>query len=359
MRVALGLARRGLGQVWPNPAVGCVIVADGAIVGRGWTQPGGRPHAEPEALARAGTAAKGATAYVSLEPCCHHGKTPPCTESLISAGVSRVVAAAEDPDERVAGKGIAALRAAGIEVVAGICETEALELNAGFVSRVTKARPLVSLKTATTLDGRIATAKGESQWITGPEARARVHLMRARTDAILVGIGTAMVDNPKLTCRLPGLEDRSPVRIVVDSRLQLPLTAELVATAKTIPTWLITLDGSDKDRAAAYEDCGVTMVAVPPGADGYPDTRLALSALAEKGITRLMVEGGAGIAAAFLQAEVVDRIAWFRAGSVMGGDGVPAIAAYGLETLKDIRRFRSVGLERLGDDWLETYRPAS
>ena len=358
MRVALGLARRGLGRVWPNPAVGCVIVSNGVIVGRGWTQPGGRPHAETEALKRAGPAAKGAVAYVTLEPCCHQGETPPCTGALIEAGLARVVAAVEDPDSRVAGKGFEELRAAGIEVSVGICRDEALTLNAGFVSRTTKARPLVCLKTASTLDGRIATAKGESQWITGPEARGRAHLMRATSDAILVGIGTALADNPKLTCRLPGLGDRSPIRIVVDARLELPMSAELVTTAGDVPTWVITVANGENDRAAAYRDQGVELLEITADSDGYPEVNQALAALADRGITRLLVEGGAGIAAAFLKADAVDRIAWFRAGSVMGGDGTPAIAGYGLESLTDIRRFESVSTERLGNDWLETYRSA-
>ncbi|MCK5275514.1 MAG: bifunctional diaminohydroxyphosphoribosylaminopyrimidine deaminase/5-amino-6-(5-phosphoribosylamino)uracil reductase RibD, partial [Alphaproteobacteria bacterium] len=220
MRAALALAGRGLGRVWPNPAVGCVLVdRDGRVTGRGWTQPGGRPHAETEALARAGGAAKGATAYVTLEPCVHHGQTPPCADALIEAGVARVIAATEDPDPRVKGGGLGRLRDAGIAVEAGLLREEAELLNAGYLMRQREGRPVVTLKLATTLDGRIATHAGESRWITGEAARARGHMMRARHDAIMVGIGTALADNPTLTCRLPGLEDRSPVRIVVDARL--------------------------------------------------------------------------------------------------------------------------------------------
>src|SRR5689334_20006331 len=213
MRAALALARRGLGTVWPNPAVGCVIVSDGRVVGRGWTQPGGRPHGETEALRRAGEAARRATAYVSLEPCCHWGKTPPCVDALIAAGVRRVVVALEDPDPRVAGRGIARLRDAGVEVETGVCTEEAAEINAGFFCRLRLGRPLVTLKLATSLDGRIATRSGESQWITGPPARERSHLLRATHDAILVGTETVIADDPQLTCRLPGLADRSPVRV--------------------------------------------------------------------------------------------------------------------------------------------------
>src|SRR5579862_7078692 len=213
MRGALSLARRGLGNTWPNPAVGCVLVREGRVVGRGWTQPGGRPHAETEALARAGRAARGATAYVTLEPCCHHGRTPPCADALIAAGLSRVVAAIEDPDPRVAGGGLARLRAAGLDVESGLCAAEAAEINAGFLSRLRLGRPLVTLKLATSLDGRIATASGESRWITGGPARERAHLLRATHDAILVGTDTVIADNPELTCRLPGLAGHSPVRV--------------------------------------------------------------------------------------------------------------------------------------------------
>ena len=359
MRVALSLAHRGLGSVWPNPAVGCVIVAERAgapvVVGRGWTQPGGRPHAETVALSQAGNLAKGATAYVTLEPCCHHGKSPPCTEALIEAGITRVVAAMEDPDSRVSGKGNALLKEAGIDVKVGLCRGEAERVNEGFISRVNQNRPMITLKTATTLDSRIATVRGESHWITGPNARARVHLMRASHDAVLVGIGTALADNPSLTVRLPGLEAASPVRIVVDTRLQLPLTANLVTTVADVPTWLLTVKGGDVAKKQAYRDCGVEIITIPPDRAGYPDIHVAMQALASKGITRLLVEGGADIAATFLRTCLVDRIAWFRAPSIMGGDGISAVAAYGLAQLDDILRFDTVSSERLGNDWLETY----
>ena len=359
MRVALGLAHRGLGSVWPNPAVGCVIVAARAdtpvIVGRGWTQPGGRPHAESVALSQAGNAAKGATAYVTLEPCCHNGKSPPCTDALIAAGIARVVSAMEDPDSRVCGKGNKQLKEAGIEVEVDICRSEAARLNEGFISRINDGRPMVTLKTATTLDGRIASVQGESQWITGPEARARAHLMRARHDAVLVGIGTALADNPALTVRLPGLEVASPVRVVVDTKLQLPVTANLVITAEDVPTWLVTAKGSDDAKLKAYRDYGVEIISMPPDSDGYPDIHAVMHDLAEKGITRLLVEGGAGIAAAFLRADLVDRIAWFRAPGIIGGDGISAVAAYGLAQLHDMQRFDPVSCERFGNDWLETY----
>src|SRR5437870_10340748 len=240
MRTALALARRGLGTVWPNPAVGCVIVSNARVVGRGWTQPGGRPHGETEALRRAGEAARGAAAYVSLEPCCHWGRTPPCVDALIQAGVRRAVVALEDPDARVAGEGLRRLRDAGLAVETGLCATEAAEVNAGFLTRLTLGRPLVTLKLATSLDGMIATASGESQWITGPPARERAHEMRGCHDAIMVGTGTVLADDPQLTCRLPGLDHRSPVRVVIDRHLRIPPTAHVIADARHVPTWVIT-----------------------------------------------------------------------------------------------------------------------
>ena len=283
MRAALALARRGLGSAWPNPAVGCVLVKDGAVVGRGWTQPGGRPHGETEALERAGEAARGATAYVSLEPCCHWGKTPPCTDALLAAGVARVVLPVEDPDPRVSGRGIARLRDAGVEVVTGVLADEARALNEGFFRRINEGRPLVTLKLASTLDGRIATAEGESRWITGDLARERAHLLRARHDAVMIGSNTALADDPELTCRLPGLTDRSPVRIVVDGRLRVPLTATIVATAKTTPTWFVTLKGDAPERHRAFRDCGVELIEVARAGETV-DLAVAFQMLGKRGL---------------------------------------------------------------------------
>src|SRR5262245_12025323 len=274
MRAALGLAARGLGRTWPNPAVGCVLVREGRVVGRGWTQPGGRPHAETEALGRAGDAARGATAYVSLEPCSHTGKTPPCADALIAAGIGRVVAAVEDPDPRVSGRGLARLRDAGIAVTTGVCAAEADELNAGFFMRVKLGRPLVSLKLATSLDGRIATHTGDSRWITGEAARRRAHLLRATHDAILVGTGTALADDPALTCRLPGLGERSPVRVVLDRQLRLPAATKLLATAREVLTWIVTTAASDPVRRQLLVGMGAELIDVPVASDG----RLSLSA---------------------------------------------------------------------------------
>jgi diaminohydroxyphosphoribosylaminopyrimidine deaminase / 5-amino-6-(5-phosphoribosylamino)uracil reductase len=356
MRAALALARRGLGNTWPNPAVGCVIVKEGRVVGRGWTRPGGRPHAETEALARAGKAAQAATAYVSLEPCSHHGKTPPCAEALIAAGVARVVAAVEDPDPRVSGAGIARLREAGAAVETGLCAAEASELNAGFFCRVKHGRPLVTLKLATSLDGRIATASGESRWITGPVARDRAHLLRAKHDAVLVGTGTALTDNPELTCRLPGLESHSPVRIVLDRTLRLPATLRLFTEVGRLPTWLVTLADSDPARQASLEQQGVEIIAVEPDAAGGIGLTAMLRAFGARGLTRLLVEGGGALAASLLCAGLVDRVVWMRAPLALGGDGIPAIGALGLGELAAAPRFELVESAIADGDLIETYR---
>ncbi|WP_439817981.1 bifunctional diaminohydroxyphosphoribosylaminopyrimidine deaminase/5-amino-6-(5-phosphoribosylamino)uracil reductase RibD [Zavarzinia sp. CC-PAN008] len=354
MVAALSLAARGLGQVWPNPAVGCVLVRDGVVVGRGWTQAGGRPHAETEALRRAGPAARGSIAYVTLEPCSHHGRTPPCAEALIAAGVAEVHVALTDPDPRVSGRGIAMLKAAGIAVHHGLCEGEAETLNAGFLSRVVRGRPSVLLKLATSLDARIALRSGESKWITGPEARAAGHRMRAEHDAILVGVGTVLADDPDLTCRVPGLEDRSPIRIVADGRLRTPLTSKLVATARQVPTWIVTSPGNPKERLAALSDLGVELIEVAIGANGHPDCAIMLQALATRGLTRVMVEGGARLASSLLAADLVDRLAWFRAPIAIGHDGRPAVEALGLGRLDAAPSFRRTAIRTMGQDVLET-----
>lgn len=359
MGAALALARRGLGRVWPNPAVGCVIVTPGGeVAGRGWTQPGGRPHAETEAIRRAGAAARGATAYVSLEPCAHTGKTGPCSEALIAAGVARVVIATEDPDPRVAGQGIEGLRKAGIEVRVGVGRVDAERLNAGFLRRVVDGRPLVMAKFATTLDGRVATHRGESKWITGELARAWGHALRASFDAIVTGASTVRVDDPDLTCRLPGLSDASPVRVVMDSRLNMPLTSRIVATARKHPSWIVTCAGAPRERRRAFADCGLDVIEVEPDDGGRPAVDAALAALAERGITRVMVEGGPHIMATFLRAGVVDRIAWFRAPAVIGGDGLPAVHAFGIDHIAGMPRFVHARTIACAPDVLELYERA-
>lgn len=357
MAGALQLARRGLGQTWPNPTVGCVLVKEGHIIARGWTQPGGRPHGEAEALrraaARAPDLARGSTAYVTLEPCAHTGKTSPCADALIEAGISRAVVAMEDPDPRVAGRGNDKLRAAGIPVLLGVGADAASAINAGFFMRITEGRPWVSLKVATSLDGRIATHGGQSKWITGEAARARGHLLRAQHDAVLVGAGTATADDPALTVRLPGLSGRSPVRVVLDSRLRLPLTHELVRTAGAVPTWLVCLAGGDGTRRRAFEQAGVVLIEVPGGDDKRPEPDAVLAALAARGITRVFVEGGGDVAASLLRARLVDRLYWFRAPMVIGGDGIAATAPFGVDTLDLAAMFKMRKSEQLGHDTLD------
>lgn len=355
MGMAIGLARRGHGNVSPNPSVGCVIVNDEGVVGRGWTQAGGRPHAETEAIAMAGAAAKGATAFVTLEPCAHHGETPPCAQALIDAGVSRVVIGAGDPDPRVKGGGVAMLAKAGIEVAENVRMAEARDVARGFLMRVENNRPLVTVKLATTLDGRIATVAGDSQWISGPVSRALGHGIRARNDAILVGSRTALLDDPSLTCRLPGLENVSPTRVVVDGRLVLPLTHQLVSTAAELPTWILTRADGDADRRKAFQDAGVRLIDVALDADGNIDLAEALKALALLGVTRLMVEGGGRIIAGLLAADLVDRLVWFRASKLIGGDGVSAVAAFGVQALDEAANFVKVSSRPAGADIVETY----
>jgi diaminohydroxyphosphoribosylaminopyrimidine deaminase/5-amino-6-(5-phosphoribosylamino)uracil reductase len=355
MQAALTLARRGLGNAWPNPAVGCVIVRDGLVVGRGVTAPGGRPHAETAALAMAGAAARGATAYVTLEPCCHWGMTPPCSDALIAAGIARVAVGLRDPDPRVDGGGIGRLRGAGVAVQEDVLAAEAAEVAAGFVMRVTQRRPLVTLKLASTLDGRIATHGGESKWITGEAARRMAHALRGRSDAILVGVGTVLADDPDLTCRIPGFRPRPIVRVVADSHLRTPLRSRLMASAHATPTWILVRAGSDPDRARAFAELGAVLYEVPSGAAGI-DLADGLAALADAGITRLLVEGGAKIAAALLRAGLVDRIAWFHAPGVMGADGWPAAQAFGVEHLEAMPRFVRQRSTPIGDDVLTELR---
>ncbi|MCY4550973.1 MAG: bifunctional diaminohydroxyphosphoribosylaminopyrimidine deaminase/5-amino-6-(5-phosphoribosylamino)uracil reductase RibD [Defluviicoccus sp.] len=358
MRAAVALGRRGLGNAWPNPAVGCVIVHERVAVGRGWTAPGGRPHAETEALARCGTAARGATAYVTLEPCAHHGETPPCAEALIEAGIARVVVACRDPDPRVDGRGIDRLAAAGIAVETGLCADEAEEGLIGFLTRLRRGRPAVTLKLATTLDGRIATRTGESRWITGEAARRSAHMLRARHDAILVGAATARRDDPSLTCRLPGLDRLSPVRVVVDGREPLPATHELVAGAGRAPTWFMVARPRAADRARAYGGSAAAVEPVEPDGDGNVDLAAALGALAARGITSVLVEGGGKIAAALLGAGLVDRLLWYRAPLAIGGDGRPAVAGLGVDALDAAPHFVKIASRPVGDDVEEIYRPA-
>lgn len=352
MRHALRLADRALGAVAPNPAVGCVIVSpEGHVIGRGHTGKGGRPHAETVALEMAGSSARGATAYVSLEPCSHHGKTPPCADALIAAGITRVVAAVEDPDPRVSGSGLQRLREADIAVTVGVLQHDAAELNAGFFLSATQCRPLVTLKIAQSLDGRTATSAGESRWITGEEARTFGHLLRARHDAILIGIETALADDPALTCRTPGLEDRSPLRIILDTRLRLNEWSQLVQTAAEIPTLVFTTAAPNGPLAASAAE----IVQVARDVRGRPDIGAVLAELAKRGITRVLVEGGAGVHASFLDRRLADKLEIFTAPTILGGAGHASVDALAALALDEAPRYRSTGRRLLGSDMLESF----
>lgn len=354
MRHALALGRRGLGRVWPNPAVGCVIVKDGRVVGRGRTADGGRPHGEPQALAMAGEAARGATVYVTLEPCSHHGKTPPCAEALIAAGVARVVVALEDPDPRVSGRGLTMLRDAGIQVDVGLCANEARSDQAGFLSRVTEGRPLVTLKLASSFDGRIATATGESQWITGPEARHYVHGLRATHDAVMVGGGTARADDPMLTVR--GYGDRpQPVRVVLSRKLDLPSKSALAETARDVPLWLCHSGDASPEAIAAWEAAGARCL-LCDGAGRHLDPAAVLKRLADEGLTRVFCEGGGSLAASLLVANTVDRLVGMTAGIALGAEGTPAIGALGVDVLAEAPAFQLQEVRRLGGDTLHIWQ---
>jgi diaminohydroxyphosphoribosylaminopyrimidine deaminase / 5-amino-6-(5-phosphoribosylamino)uracil reductase len=352
MALALSLGRRGLGRTWPNPAVGAVIVKDGIIVGRGWTQPGGRPHAEVEALRRAGEAARGATLYVTLEPCSHYGKTPPCADAVIAAGILRVVSAIEDPNPEVAGRGHARLRAAGIDVDVGLGAKEARRDHAGHIRRMRDGRPHVMLKLAISADGKAAGAGGKPVAITGEAVRDRVHLMRAKSDAIMIGIGTAIADDPMLTCRLPGMAKNSPVRIVLDNRLRLPVSSRLVASARETPVWTVSGVQAPAEAETTLRAHGVEVLRSPASASRV-DLKDAIEFLATKGITRLMVEGGPALAAALIAADLVDEAVLFHSAKIVGPDGIDALATATMEALT--RRLKQVASEPIGADRQDVY----
>jgi diaminohydroxyphosphoribosylaminopyrimidine deaminase / 5-amino-6-(5-phosphoribosylamino)uracil reductase len=360
MELALTLGRRGQGRTWPNPAVGAVVVKDGVIVGRGWTQPGGRPHAEPEALRRAGEAARGATLYVTLEPCSHTGKSPPCADAVIAAGIARVVSAIEDPNPEVAGQGHARLRAAGITVDVGLCAAEAAHDHAGHFRRIRDKRPHVILKLAVSADDMIGVAGRKPIAISGEAAKARVHLLRAQCDAILVGIGTVRADDPLLTCRLPGMEARSPVRVVLDRALRIPGTSRLVHSARETPLWAMTSEIAEAPAAMRLGAAGAHVMRVATTSTPPPGLDLAavLHALAEKGITRLLVEGGARVASSFVAAGLVDEAWLLRGPDSIGADGVPALEALPLTSITQSPGFKLRASESLQKDTLTTYERA-
>jgi diaminohydroxyphosphoribosylaminopyrimidine deaminase / 5-amino-6-(5-phosphoribosylamino)uracil reductase len=356
MQLALTLGRRGQGRTWPNPAVGAVVVKDGVIIGRGWTQPGGRPHAEREALKRAGEAARGATLYATLEPCSHFGKSPPCADAIIEAGITRVVSAIEDPNPEVAGQGHGKLRAAGIAVDVGPCATEAAYDHAGHFRRIRDKRPHVILKLAVSADDKIGAAGHKPVAITGEAARTRVHLLRAQSDAILVGIGTVLADDPLLTCRLPGMEARSPVRVVLDRVLRIRGTSKLVHSARQTPLWVMTSELAEAAAAARLGAAGAQVIRIattasPPGLD----LSATLRALAEKGITRLMVEGGSRVASSFVAAGLVDEVWLLRGAGAVGADGIAALDALPLTAITQSPGFKVQASESLDEDTLTIY----
>jgi len=355
MALALSLGRRGLGNTWPNPAVGAVIVKDGVIVGRGWTQPGGRPHAEVEALRQAKKNSQGATMYTTLEPCSHTGKSPPCADAIVKAGIARVVSALEDPNPEVAGQGHERMRAKGIAVDVGLCADEARRANAGHIMRIQKSRPFVTLKLAVSADEKVGLAGRKPVALSGEEARNRVFQMRAHSDAILVGIGTILADNPQLNCRLPGMIERSPVRVVLDASLKLPLSMSVVATINATPTWVFT---SRKPSAIAEEilqqkGCKVFRV---NDRNGMLDLDAVLKELAAQGITRLIVEGGPIVAAAFADGDWVDEAVLLRAEKTIGETGIDALQGMALSDWTGTLHAR--GSAKLGADTFEIFERA-
>jgi diaminohydroxyphosphoribosylaminopyrimidine deaminase/5-amino-6-(5-phosphoribosylamino)uracil reductase len=360
MQLALALGRRGQGRTWPNPAVGAVVVKDGVIVGRGWTRAGGRPHAEAVALAHAGEAARGATLYVTLEPCSHVGKSPPCADAVIAAGIKRVVSAIEDPNPEVAGQGHARLRAAGIAVDIGLGAAEAARDHAGHFRRIRDKRPHVTLKLAVSTDDKIAAAGHKPLAISGEAARPRMHLLRAQSDAILVGIGTVRPDDPLLTCRLPGMEARSPVRVVLDRALRISGTSRLVQSARATPLWLMTSSLAEAAAAMKLGAAGAQVIRVATTATPPPglDLSAVLHALAERGITRLLVEGGARVASSFVAAGLVDEFWLLRGPGAVGADGVAALDGRPLTSITQSPGFRVRASESLDKDTLTIYERA-
>lgn len=352
MQQALELARAGEGWVSPNPLVGCVIVNAGEVVGRGYHQRFGGPHAEVYALQEAGSRARGAVLYVNLEPCSHTGKTPPCADAVIGAGVRRVVAALPDPNPLVAGRGLARLEAAGIAVTVGVCAAEATKLNEAFLKYIRTRRPFVTLKSAITLDGKIATRTGASQWITGELARLEGHRLRHAADAILVGIGTVLRDDPQLTTRLPDRQGVNPLRVIVDSTLRLPLQAQVAQVAPDRPTLVATTARSAAAPREQLRARGVEVVCLPAYDDGSVDLEALLHYLGERGIASVLVEGGATLSAALLRRRLVDKILCFIAPKIIGGDGMSVVGACGVETMEQVITLQALVGRSIGPDFL-------
>ena len=356
MARALQLAERGLFTTDPNPRVGCVLVKAGEIVGEGWHQRAGEPHAEPYALQSAGAHANGATAYITLEPCCHHGRTPPCSDALIAAGVSRVVVAMQDPNPQVAGQGLAQLQKAGIETYSGVLQTQAEALNPGFIQRMRHGRPYVRGKMAMSLDGRTAMASGESQWITGPEARQDAHRLRARSSAILTGIGTVLADDPSLTVRLSDVSDdalRQPLRVVLDSQLQMPVTARLLLQPGR--TLVLTVN-TNAQKAAGLRDAGAELE-VLASANGRLDLMAVMDCLARRDVNEVMVEAGATLCGALLQAKLFDELVIYMAPLFMGDEARGLLSLPGLQKMADRVELKIDDMRAVGRDWRIRARP--
>ena len=356
MKIALRLADRNTGNVHPNPAVGCLIIKNDRVVGRGWTQAGGRPHAEVMALQQAGELAAGSTVYTTLEPCSHHGHTPPCCDALIAAGINRLVGAMKDPDPRVNGTGFWKLRDGGVEVTEGVEEKAAIDLNKGFVSKIKSGIPLITLKLALSIDSQIATATGESKWITGTAARNAGHLLRSRHDAVLTGIGTVCADDPTLNCRINGLEDRSPVRIVLDTKLQIPMISNLVTTAVRYKTIIFTTKSAVDAKTIKLKTLGLDIISVDADNNGRISLMVVLQSLVKLGITRVLVECGSTLASEFIRLDLVDRLVVYRAPVVIGSDGKPSINSIGVTKLDMAVSFELLQIEQVENDIIETYQ---
>jgi diaminohydroxyphosphoribosylaminopyrimidine deaminase/5-amino-6-(5-phosphoribosylamino)uracil reductase len=354
MRLALALGRRNLGRTWPNPAVGAVIVKGGVIVGRGWTQPGGRPHAETQALKRAGKQAEGATMYVSLEPCSHKGKTPPCADAIVRAGVARVVSAMQDPNPEVAGSGHTKLAAKGLRVDVGLGASEAQRIHAGHVRRITDGRPHVVLKMAVSSDDKVGALGRRPVAISGEAARERVFQMRAHNDAIMVGIGTVLSDNPALTCRLPGMFELSPIRVVLDSQLRVPLASHVIATVRETPTWVFCSGSASPVAEEILAERGAKVFRVG-SKDGRLDFTDVLRRLADEGITRMMVEGGPTIAASLVKDDLVDEAVLLRSDKPIGLDGIDPLTDTPFRMLTHSVNLAMSGSEQLGSDRVEYF----
>lgn len=354
MKMALDLSRRGLGFVYPNPAVGCVIVKNNHVIARGWTGNGGRPHAETIALSRTADG-EGSTVYVTLEPCSHHGETPPCAEALIEAKVTKVIIATGDPDPRVSGDGIKILEQAGIEVELGLMKEEADFIHQGFFQKTEQMRPLVTVKVASSKDGKISKSEGEQNWVTGPISRRRGHLYRANHDAIMVGIGTALIDDPMLDCRTPGLSDRSPIRVLLDTDLRIPASSKLCKSSKDIPLWIMT-NCDDQEKIAKLIKCGAEIFHVETNQDGKLDLEHVMKLLAGQGITRLLSEGGAQLNASLFRAGLVDRLIWFKSDLTVGENGVNALYDMAINDLDQHLNLSLLGEGTTGSDHWQEFR---